>query len=104
MSRKVVIIEKCKRNDTAGVSVFISDDDLVMLAQENPEFPLIVKDKDAFIDEFVEQLEEGGDNDSQEQGITKLQAFIDENIQMVFESGSDSVEEKDINHFKPQHQ
>ncbi len=72
----------------------IPKDTLIFAAENNPDLPIKIIDRSAFVSEMARELEDGlGLNES---GYTGLEELLDKGISELFESGSDSMEYKPV--------
>ncbi|KQC02076.1 hypothetical protein [Pedobacter sp. Hv1] len=63
------------KTDEKGISIHIPKTLLVHTQRNHPEYPLIIRDNQKFMEAVAKELEQSQDNDT---GLSKLQTLIDE--------------------------
>lgn len=74
-----------------AITITIPIDTLVNAAENHPDTPVEVIDRDKFVDAIIEKF----DNDDVESGLKPMEHILDLFIEGITEDGDESVELKD---------
>lgn len=76
-----------------GIEILIPTELLAIVAEENPEYPVKVNDKERLADLVMNELEHNLGDDSS--GCTGFQELLDEAVQSIYEQADDCLSEPD---------